>query len=943
MSDSTKTRRQRVSSIVESALAREPSERAALIESECAGDSKLRHEVEDLIAAHEAPSGNRAQTVLSEPPSNLLTLHEVESLIGKRIGSYKVISELGRGGMGTVCLAVRDDDHYQKRVAIKVVKRGMDTDEIVRRFRYERQILASLDHPNISRILDGGTTDDGLPYFVMEYVEGLSITNYCDAHKLSTTERLGLFRTVCLAVSFAHQNLVVHRDLKPSNIIVTEAGHPELLDFGIAKVLKPDLFPQTVIPTGLISRPMTPDYASPEQVRGLPITTASDIYSLGVLLYELLTGHRPYRLKSYAQHEIERVICEEEPERPSTVVNRTEIISPSESSERISVSPESVSKTRDGQPDKLRRRLAGDLDNILLMALRKEPKRRYASVEQFSEDIRHHLEGLPVLAHKDTLLYRSRKFVWRHKVSLGIAAAIMLLIVAFSVVTVVQSARVKRERDRAEKVSAFLVELFKVADPNRTHGDTVTAREILDNGAAKIEQELKDEPEVQAKLQDTIGQVYQNLGLYDKAELMLAKALETRRRINGNESKEVIESLSHLAEVQQFRSDLTGAETSLREAVDLGRKLYGENSSEIALTLHQLAALAFARGDLAAADSTWREVLTIRRNIYGDNHTAVAKVLNNLGINSHQRGDLSAAENYYREALAIQRRVAGSDDSDSASMLDNFATLNVAQGRFDEAERTHREALAIRRKVDGDISNAVVQTLHNLAILFEKTRDFEKAENFHSETLLVTRKLYGEEHPNVALALHNLGDFLFLYKEDRSAAEPILRQALLMRRKLLGQEHMDIGATEIALAWLLIERGELQEAESLLKSSLQTWQRLAPNDATNIAVIKTLTGELMMLQGKTGEAEPLLRASADVLQKSVMGNRWIAQYAKFELGVCLLALKRYSEAEPLLKESVVLLAATFKEKSPRVERARKTLGKLYEVTNQQNKAAVSRR
>ena len=325
-----------------------------------------------------------------------------------------------------------------------------------------------------------------MPYFVMEYVEGLPINEYCDAHKLSISERLILFRTVCLAVSYAHQNLVVHRDLKPSNIIVTEAGQPKLLDFGIAKLLKPDLFPQTVVPTGLITRPMTPDYASPEQVRGLPITTASDIYSLGVLLYELLTGHRPYRLKSFSPVEIERVICEEEPERPSTVVKRTEIISTSNGADPVTISPESVSRTRDGQPKKLRRRLSGDLDNTLLMALRKEPKRRYASVEQFSEDIRRHLEGLPVLAHKDTFLYRGRKFVSRNRIGLGIAAVFVILLTGFTVAFRIQAQRAEVQRIRAEKVSSFMGEIFKVADPNKTNGNSMTAREILDACAARL-------------------------------------------------------------------------------------------------------------------------------------------------------------------------------------------------------------------------------------------------------------------------------------------------------------------------------------------------------------------------------------------------------------------------------------------------------------------------
>ena len=307
---------QQISRIFKVALEHEPAQRRALLTARCKGDSSLCGEVEALLASYEA-----AESSWFEPPAQLPGLlpedNDKDSLLGRRLGAYEITHEIGRGGMGAVYAAHRADDEYKKRVAIKLVKRGMDTREVLKRFRYERQILAALDHPNIARLLDGGTTGDGLPFFVMEYVEGEPLTRYCETHNLLLTERLELFREVCAAVSYAHQNLVVHRDLKPDNILVTPDGTPKLLDFGIAKLLRPDFFPDTVIPTGLAVRPMTPDYASPEQVRGLPITTASDVYSLGVVLYELLTGHKPYTLTSYTPQEIERVICQEEPRRPS--------------------------------------------------------------------------------------------------------------------------------------------------------------------------------------------------------------------------------------------------------------------------------------------------------------------------------------------------------------------------------------------------------------------------------------------------------------------------------------------------------------------------------------------------------------------------------------------------------------------------------------------------
>src|SRR5262245_28756322 len=342
-----------------------------------------------------------------------------------RVGPYRLIREIGRGGMGTVLLAVRSDDAFQKRVAIKVLRRGMDTDAIVGRFRHERQILASLEHPHIASLLDGGTTDDGLPYFVMEYVDGQLVTDYCDAKALDTTSRLELFRKICAAVQHAHQNLVIHRDIKPANVLVTSDGTPKLLDFGIAKLLNPDPGVQTLAATIAGSPLMTPEYASPEQVRGETVTTATDVYSLGVLLYELLTGRRPYDLPSRTPDEIQRVVCNSVPVRPSTVV--THAASSQSTRDRPEIDSE---RTRPPDADRLRRRLAGDLDNIVLKALAKEPSRRYASVDQFSEDIHRHLTGLPVIARKDTLGYRTAKFIRRNRAGVAAAALVVLALVA---------------------------------------------------------------------------------------------------------------------------------------------------------------------------------------------------------------------------------------------------------------------------------------------------------------------------------------------------------------------------------------------------------------------------------------------------------------------------------------------------------------------------------
>jgi serine/threonine protein kinase/TolB-like protein/Tfp pilus assembly protein PilF len=425
----TPARWEKIKELVEAGLEREGAVRTRFLDEACADDFTMRAEVGELIAALEE-AGDFLLPPAQYSAGQLIAGVGDVSLVGQRIGPYRTVRELGHGGMGTVYFAVRDDDAYRKDVAIKVVRMGMDTEAIVRAFRTERQILATLDHANIARLLDGGTTDDGRPYFVMDYVEGLPLDEYCDTHRLSIPERLTLFMTVCAAVHYAHLHGVVHRDLKPANILVSPNGVPKLLDFGIAKVLNPD---ESSVTTGILSaaRPLTPAYASPEQIRGEQITPASDVYSLGVMLYELLTGHRPYAVEGHPRQQVERIICERQPEKPSTVISHSEEPLDGDDSGRTAVTPASVSEARADQPDKLRQRLAGDLDNVVLMALRKEAGRRYASVEQLSQDLRRHLQGLPVLARTPTVGYRTAKFVGRNRARVATAAlgfAVMLIL-----------------------------------------------------------------------------------------------------------------------------------------------------------------------------------------------------------------------------------------------------------------------------------------------------------------------------------------------------------------------------------------------------------------------------------------------------------------------------------------------------------------------------------
>jgi WD40 repeat protein/serine/threonine protein kinase len=443
----TSERWRRINEVLDAVLEHEEAERAVVLARACADDQRLRREVESLLSSLEQAGGFMEESPLASVAE---VFDDSQYVIGQTIGPYKVLSEIGRGGMGMVYLAERADEAYSKQVAIKLVRPGPYYREVLQRFRQERQILSDLDHPNIARLLDGGTTEHGLPYVVMEHVAGVNVTQYCDGHRLSITDRLELFRTVCSAVQFAHQNLIIHRDLKPTNILVTDAGGVKLLDFGIAKLLKPDPSADGETMTRTGQHLMTPEYASPEQVRGAPMTTASDIYSLGVIFYELLTGHHPHNLKTGNRLELEAAICEEEPERPSVIVGQIASEALSDGTTRTKCTPESVSSTREGRPERLRARLRGDLDKIVLKALRKDARERYLSAEQLSEDIRRHLRGEAVIAQKTTMVYRGGKFIRRHKLGLAVAAVFVLTLVG-GVIAATWQAQVARRHARQNR------------------------------------------------------------------------------------------------------------------------------------------------------------------------------------------------------------------------------------------------------------------------------------------------------------------------------------------------------------------------------------------------------------------------------------------------------------------------------------------------------------
>ncbi|HEX5717039.1 MAG TPA: serine/threonine-protein kinase [Thermoanaerobaculia bacterium] len=862
---------QQVRSLFGSALERSTEEWPVWLVAACGSDAALRDEVQSLLAAHHGGG-----SLLPEPgPSS------PDPLIGQQIGPYEVQRRLGGGGMGIVYLAARIDGQFRKRVALKVLKPGMDSEEILRRFRTERQILAALDHPNIARLLDGGTTGRGLPFFVMEYVEGRPITAYCEQEGLPITARLELFRTVCSAVQFAHQNLVVHRDLKPANILVGGDGTPKLLDFGIAKLLNPELAAQTLALTSNGAQPLTLEYASPEQIRGGHITTASDVYSLGVVLYELLSGRHPYR-DGCTIEEMVHQVTEVEPAAPSSAASQRES-----------------------------RTLAGDLDCIVLTALRKEPRHRYASVEQLSADIRRFLEGRPILARKATVGYRFGKFARRHRLGVAVAATALLAVLLFGAGMGALALRLAQERERAElaqrraeQVTAFLTEIFEVSDPRKSSGETITARAILDAGARRIGTDLEDQPEVQADLMATLGMIYHRLGLGQRALPLVEAALARRRQLLGPDHPKVAQSLNDLGVLQERDGKYPAAEASYRQALAIRRQQLGPLHPDVVESLSDLAAVLWAQGEYEAAEKQWREVLAMRRKLFGDGHVAVAGSLNNLAIALFSRGRYREAEPLLREALAIRRALLGETHVEVADGLGNLAQVLQAQGSHAEAERLERARLDLYRKLLDRDHPHVARSLNNLGFLLQIRGRYREAEPLQLEALAIRRQRLGETHPDVAQSLYNLG-VVAEGLGDLAAAENHHRAALDIRRSVFGGEHPHVADSLGQLASIQVRQGRMDSAEAYLREALAIRRKALGPDHPETA---TLLGELAALSATKGEfaaCEGLAREAVGRLAAVQTPETWTweAAAAQSVLGSCLSGLGRLQEGRPLLAAS----------------------------------------
>ena len=744
----------------------------------------LSRELRALLAEHEAIDGD---AFLQEPVSSLPDV----SSAGRRIGAYTLVSPIGHGGMGTVWLATRSDGRFDGTVAIKLLNLGLLGRAGESRFAREGQILARLRHPNIARLLDAGVAAMGQPYLVLEHVDGAHIDEYCVRHGLDVRARVRLFVDVLAAVAHAHANLIVHRDLKPSNVLVTADGQVKLLDFGIAKLLDVDAgLASTTVQGGPA---FTPSYAAPEQLTGAAITTATDVYSLGMLLYALLGGSLPSRggtpaewLASAVEQELPRLSCAA-PNGPA---------------------------------------LRGDLDNIVAKALKKTPGERYASVSAMADDLGRYLRHAPVTARRDTLGYRTAKFVRRRRAPVAVAAVVVLGVT--SIVTF-YTARLGLERDRAHqeaaksaRVTELMISLLTGADPYPSRSGEPTVRSLLDAGAERLAKDLQDQPAVRAELTTAIGRVYQRLGAYDKATPLLEQAVG-HGRASGGDTPAFSQALNDLGVLRRERGNVKDATPLLEEALAMRRRLHGREHKDIAVTLVELGRAHEDAGAPERAEPLFREALAMRQHIFGDAHKETATSKSSLALLLWRRGDLAAAEPLFRQSLDTSRALLGDDHPNVASSWNNLGLILLDQGDHAGAEPMFRQSLAIKRKV------------------------------------------LGATHPTLAPSLNNLAGSLReqgRYHEARSCAE----QALRLTREQLGGDHPSLATYEVSLARIELAGGDAARAERLLRDALARQQRTSPANDWRLAATRSTLAEALLRRGAYREAAPLLESASRVLR-----------------------------------------------------------------------------
>lgn len=876
-------------SIFEEAVELPESDRPAFLARACGTDADLRAAVERLLANDPDAEG-------AEAKSKDALRHAVESLAGagtdlgasgrKRLGAYVIERELGRGGMGTVYLARKSAAQYEHLVAIKVTPRlaGVAAEE---RFRQERQILALLDHPNIAQLFDGGTTEDGQPYLVMEYVQGEDLIEHCQSQGLTLEQRLALFQEVCAAVDYAHRRLVVHRDLKPSNVLVAEDGRPRLLDFGVAKLLDPGALPFCAVETATLHRVLTPGYASPEQIRGEEITTATDVFGLGLLLYEMICGQPAQKVTEVSPAALERDICETEPRAPSS------ILASSEAGPSPLAGP-SLPKV-----------LARDLDLIVLRALRKSPSERYASARELAEDLGRWLAGEPIRARKPTLAYVASKFLRRHRLGAALAAVALAGILAFSIALAGERRRARAEARTAQAVSDFLVKALAGVEPTRAQGHSVTLLEVLDAGKDRLETELVDEPLTRAHLQSRIGSIYGKLGDYDSARELQEEAVATFRS-RAPSSDGLADSLNDLGQTWRDLGELEEARAILEEALTLRKALGPKPGVKTIEIRNDLGLVYFYLGRLEDAIGSFERAILERAQLPASADQDALLLEYNLALVLVDQGEFESA--YSRlSAIVAERRVSvGVDHPRYLIAVKALAQAANGLGKFEECKALSAEAVAGAKRVYGETHDQYLDAINNAANQLHDQASFRAAEKYYLEAIAVAQKNHYESE--LPIYMNNLGA---LYRDmgDPARSVPWFRESVEIRHRVHGPESTRTANAERNLASVLIHTGGLEEAYALIEKTTAIYA--AAGDRYQVLRSDHEMARWLLAAGETDRAEALFTSIVEGYREELREGHQRIGRALEDLGRTQLALGKLEAAESHLQEARNILRAAF--------------------------------
>jgi eukaryotic-like serine/threonine-protein kinase len=848
---------------------------------------ELAAELDSLLDAHDAAEGYMEQ-LDSATATRLLDSDELLAL-PERVGPFRLVREIGRGGLGVVYLGQRDTADFDQQVAIKLIKRGMDSEQILRRFHHERRILASLEHPHIARLIDGGLLPDGRPWFAMEYIEGMPISDWCDHHKLSVGQRLELFEQVCRTVQFAHARLVVHRDLKPANILVTEDGTVKLLDFGIAKLIDEADEQETSLTVAGI-RAMTPQYAAPEQIRGETVSVATDVYALGLILYELLSGRRPYQEQTNNPTALSRAVCETNPIMPSAAV--------------IGTDADQTAAARSSRPSVLRRRLRGDLDTMVLKALAKEPERRYGSAEGFAEDIRRYLQGLPLKARRESMSYRFGRFLMRHRVGAGATFAVMLALISGVVLALWQADRAGREARQAQAVQRFVVEVFESADPTRSHGRGVTALELLDQGARRLRSGSLGDDAVRAELADTLARTYLGLGAPDEAAGWASESVVGFQGVLGARHPRSLLAELTVVEVALQLGDLTDVEPRLDYLMPRIEREFGIDSPEFLRARTARAELYRHGGQFDRLLSEQQAILQSMRESHGGLHLDALMQMGRVGVALVLVSQLGQAEAHFREALELMQQANAQTSPQRIWMQHQLASVLERRGQIDEALDLLEALLQFSPDVLGPQQPQRAQILIELGFIYTQRDRLEDAEAALEEAIAILEP-WG--HYDAGAALRYLG-FIYVRIEAWARAKETFCQAFDLFVDTLGKEHYYSRMAAINCAFAGAKGGLVHESLPQMIEAVDALRGLHGSRSNDVRIPRKYLGEVYRLAGRHKEAEAELREVLDIEREIFESDHTVAvSVTKLQLSLVLLetgVASRLPEARRLIDEAL---------------------------------------